>query len=40
MGPISFDGRVKVLLSLGSGHRDGSILGANDNFAEEVRLAA
>ena len=40
MGPISFDGRVKVLLSLGVGHRNGSFLDANDNFAEEVRLAA
>ena len=40
MGPISFDGRVKVLLSPGVGHRNGPFLGANDNFAEEVRLAA
>ncbi len=40
MGPTSFDGRVKVLLSLGLGHRNGSFLDANDNFAEEVRLAA
>ena len=40
MGPISFDGRVKKLLSLGLGHRNGPFLNANDNFAGEVRLAA
>ncbi len=39
-GPISIDRRLKALLSLGLTHRTGFFINANDNFAEEVRLAA